>query len=278
MILFPHAKLNLGLRVLGERADGYHEIQSLLYPIGLCDMLELIPRKGAREPLLTVSGDQGHEADDDDLLYRAYRELPASLKGTVPRMHLHKKIPLGAGLGGGSSDAAYLLRYYGAKGSYDPFTPEDPLREAAQNVGSDAPFFLQDEPVIVSGRGEKMKPFDPGLEGYHLLLLVPPIRADTGAVYAELGESSRKDPDLEEKLRLPLSRWKEGVENELEEAAFRLYPELKELKEKLDRAGASYASMTGSGSGVFGLFEEEAPDLEGTEHCFRWTERLSSLT
>jgi 4-diphosphocytidyl-2-C-methyl-D-erythritol kinase len=280
MIRFPHAKINLGLQVLGERSDGYHEIRSILYPIGLCDLIELIPGREGKEAALSVSGDPTHEGNENDLILRAYRALPKSPE-RAPRIQLHKRIPAGAGLGGGSSDAGQVLRHYATNEGCDPFDPDDLYSRAAAAIGSDVPFFLQDRPVLVSGRGERMAPADLDLGGLHLLLLVPPFRSSTGAVYRNLAcpeDPDRKELDPGSLTETPVNEWKEYLENDLESPAFQLYPELGTLKEKLYEAGAMYAAMSGSGSGVFGLFEGPPPAIRRTDDHFRWTEELPSLT
>lgn len=277
MIRFPFAKINLGLHVLGERSDGYHEIRSVLYPIGLCDILETIPHPAKVEPELSVSGDPEHEVREDDLLFKAYRQLPRSKGKDPPRMHLHKKIPLGAGLGGGSSDAGQLIRYYASE-AIDPFDPEDPYARAAAQVGSDVPFFLQDRPALISGRGERMEPIALDLAGWHLLLIVPPFSASTKAVYEATEMKDLSRPPLQELVKRPVEAWRNSLENDLEKAAFEQHPQLRELKDELYDAGAVHAAMTGSGSGVFGLFPDEAASIPGAEGCFQWREKLPPLT
>ncbi len=275
MIRFPHAKLNIGLHILGRRSDGYHELQSVLYPIGLCELLELIPGQASTGPELSISGDRAQETSENDLVLQAYRGLPDP-PYTPPRIHLHKRIPQGAGLGGGSSDAAQLLRAYAP--SFDPFDPSDPISKTAAKIGSDVPFFLQDKPVLVSGRGERMAPLDLDLGGFYLLLLVPPFSISTGTVYQKLEATKGKELDIPHLMGNPLTEWEGRIRNDLEGPAFELRPELHELKDELYEAGAAYASMSGSGSGVFGLFREEPPSIPGKADHLRWTEELPSIT
>ncbi len=276
MIRFPHAKINLGLKVCGKRADGYHEILSVLYPVGLCDILEIIPsNEGPGEAQLEVSGDPQHRAIENDLLLQAYQALPEGTRSYTPRIHLHKRIPIGAGLGGGSSDAAQLFRHFAGAGP-NPFDEKDPIAKAAGQIGSDIPFFLQDRAALVSGRGERMTPLDLDLGGWKLLLLVPPYRVSTAEAYK--GASSSGPPFPQELSALPVKEWKASLKNELESSVFRKHPELQKLRDHLYKAGASYASMTGSGSGVFGLFRDEAPQIPNTEDHFEWREELPPLT
>lgn len=278
MIRFPRAKINLGLQVLGKRSDGFHEIRSLLYPIGLSDILELIPDPKASETSLTSSGDPNYQTKADDLILKAFEEVSAFQEVPAHRIHIHKQIPLGSGLGGGSSDAGELIRHFAEGSDFDPFKTEDGFRQAASRIGSDVPFFLQKGAVLVSGRGEEMKPVELDLGGYQLLLIVPPFSVDTGEAYRLFEKNEGARPSLEEIVELPVSEWPKSLSNDLEEAVFQIHPELKELKEKLYQAGASYAAMTGSGSAVYGLFEHETKEFPELDGYFQWREKLPPLT
>lgn len=276
MICFPHAKINLGLKVASKRNDGYHDIVSILYPIGLCDILEIIPaNEDNGTPILDTSGETGHVAREDDLLLRAYEALPAKSKAYIPHIHIHKRIPIGAGLGGGSSDAAHLIRHFAGKGP-DPFDPEDPFKLAASRIGSDVPFFLQDRPTLVSGRGERMAPFQLDLGGWNLLLVVPPFKVSTAKAYD--GSVTSHAPFPTDLNSYPVEEWGKYLKNELEGTVIQTHPELQDIKNALYRAGASYASMSGSGSSVYGLFRENPPDIPGIEDHSVWREELPSLT
>jgi 4-diphosphocytidyl-2-C-methyl-D-erythritol kinase len=278
MIRFPKAKINLGLQVLGQRADGYHEIRSILYPIGLCDVLELVPAPDAERTTLRSTGDPAHEVTADDLILRAFGALPSGTAVPPHRIHVHKRIPMGAGSGGGSADAGELLRHFGMKKGFEAMDPEDPFHQAASRIGSDVPFFLQEGPALVSGRGDRMEPVGTDLSGWKLLLLVPPFSIDTGEVYRNFAEANGAPPHLKELAARPVTDWPGSLRNDLEAPAFRMRPELRVLKEKLYKAGAAYASMTGSGSGIFALFEEFPGKIPGTEDHFEWREELRPLT
>ncbi len=280
MILFPHAKINLGLHVLGERPDHYHELRSILYPIGLCDLLEVVSGPSeARSPELTVSGDPTLAPAYDDLTLRAFRELEQLHPLPPPRIHLHKRIPIGAGLGGGSSDAAHLLRHFAQEfgNSQELLDPEGPIFRAAASLGSDIPFFLQDRAMLVSGRGTEMEPFPLDLGGWHLVLIVPPSRISTAHAYNSL-EPGAHTPFPEELANMSPKEWRKRLVNDLEKPVFKEDPELEKIKEELYEAGACYASMTGSGSGIYGLFEKDPGPLSKSDRYFEWREELPSLT
>lgn len=276
MIRFPHAKINLGLKVSSKRSDGYHDIVSILYPIGLSDMLEIIPsERKVENATLDVSGDPTHRVSEDDLLLRAFRGLPERTKLYNPQIHIHKQIPIGAGLGGGSSDAAQLIRHFSGQ-ELDAFDPNDLFARVASRIGSDVPFFLQDRPALVSGRGERMTPFDLDLGGWHLLVLVPPFQVSTAKAYK--GASTDQAPFPHDLSSRPVEEWKNFLKNDLEHNVLRTNPALKQLKDQLYRSGASYASMSGSGSGVYGLFSDTPPEIPDVEDHFVWHEELASLT
>lgn len=277
MILFPRAKINLGLHILGKREDGYHELDSILYPIGLSDVLEVVPDSEREAPELSISGTEEEIGTKENLVWKAFFALPSSERKQAARIHLHKEIPSGAGLGGGSSDAAHLLRYYADTKGMDPFDPSDPWSKRAASLGSDVPFFLQDGPARVSGRGEELQPCPLDLGGWTLLLRIPPFSIGTANAYKEA--RGTKSPPIPPDFHLhPVEEWTSFLWNDLEKAVFKKHPELMEGVDKLRQMGASYASMTGSGSGIFGLFREE-PEASGLpENWLEWRECLPPLT
>jgi 4-diphosphocytidyl-2-C-methyl-D-erythritol kinase len=255
MIVFPNAKINLGLRILRKRPDGFHDLESAFLPVGLRDILEIVPVTAGHpgeSNRLTLTGIH-LEAIDDNLCMRAFRLLRE--KHNIPdvNLHLHKRIPTGAGLGGGSSDAAFTLRALNEVFRLNLGIPV--LMEYAAMIGSDCPFFIVNKPCLASGRGEHLAPLSLDLSGYTIILVMPGIIMDTATAYSMISPTEAGQP-VEVVLRLAPEEWKDRLVNHFETPVFEKYPEIGGLKEALYATGAVYASMTGSGSAVFGLFHE----------------------
>ncbi|MBK9422393.1 MAG: 4-(cytidine 5'-diphospho)-2-C-methyl-D-erythritol kinase [Flavobacteriales bacterium] len=255
MLVFPHAKVNVGLRVLHKRPDGFHDISSVMLPIPLHDVLEAVVDMGMPDGevsfVRTGSAVPGDTADDLCLkaveAVREFRELPGL------RIHLHKTIPAGAGLGGGSSDAAHMLLLLN-KLLELRLAPTE-LDEMASGLGSDCTFFLHHGAQLAEGRGEKLLPITLDLRGNWMVLIAPGIHAPTPLAYAQCKPTGAKlDTKL---LEQPTSKWQDLVLNDLEPAVFDRHPELAELKRALLNEGAAYASMSGSGSSVYGIFSKK---------------------
>ena len=250
MIAFPPCKINLGLNILSKRQDGFHNIETCFYPIPWTDILEVIP---AKETELTFSGNSIPGRAEENLCLKAY-ELIKNDFGIGPvKIHLHKIIPIGAGLGGGSSDAAYSIRLL--SNVFELSLTPDQLRNYAAQLGSDCSFFTQDKPQIGSGKGEILHDLDITLNGFWLILVKPPIHVSTQQAYSGVVP---KQPQIQlaKALQLPVTQWKGLLENDFEESIFKQYPEVGVIKNQLYQQGAVYASMSGSGSSVFGLFEK----------------------
>lgn len=250
MILFPPAKINLGLNVLHKRNDGYHAIQSCMAEIPLYDVLEILPSESFSfvQTGLTVDGDP-----ESNLCVKAYRLMEDRFSIPPVYMHLRKQIPMGAGLGGGSADATYVLK--GLNTLFDLELSEENLEELAAELGSDCAFFVRGGVQMSEGRGEVLTPMDVSLQGLYLKLVYPFIHIGTGEAYANV--SFDTDCSGYEALKqLDFS----GLVNSFEDYAFRQHPTLAEIKEQLKREGAFYAAMSGSGSSVFGIFKEEPKD------------------
>ncbi|MBP5611965.1 MAG: 4-(cytidine 5'-diphospho)-2-C-methyl-D-erythritol kinase [Bacteroidales bacterium] len=266
MLFSPNAKINIGLYVTAERPDGYHDIETLFYPLPLCDVLEMVPaagRAGAPDCRFDLFGLPLEGRPEDNLCVKAYRLLKADFDLPPVDMALVKLIPAGGGLGGGSSDATATLK--GLNALFDLGLSEAQLENYASRLGSDCAFFVHNRPAIGRGRGELLTPFSLSLKGYYMVLAVPSDHVSTAEAYRGIA-SRRPDMPLEEMLRLPVEKWRGLVENDFERTVFPLHPGIAMLKECFYRAGAVYASMTGSGAGVFGLFREEnnlASRLEG---------------
>jgi 4-diphosphocytidyl-2-C-methyl-D-erythritol kinase len=260
MIVFPKAKINLGLRIIGKRPDGYHDIETLFYPVGMSDALEfVVSDTRVKKDILAVSGINTGSDPEDNLVMKTLKKLREKHSFPFLKIHLHKVIPVGAGLGGGSSDAAHLLKtinkYFGL------FIDEQDLKISSLELGSDCPFFIDCVPAFGSGRGEILKPVKPFLNGYYLLLLNPMIRINTREAYKNC-RPENPSTSLLQLIDRPITEWKELIINDFEDFAFKRHPRIGELKNDLYNSGAIFSSMSGSGSTVYGIFSEK-PKLPG---------------
>src|SRR5690606_25523056 len=254
MILFPNAKINLGLQITGKRGDGFHEIRTGIYPVPLLDAVEIIISK---KMTFTATGLAVPGTDKDNLILKGYHLLKKDFNDLPPvSIYLHKTIPVGAGLGGGSSDAAFALKLM--NNLFDLHLDDWLLEEYAALLGSDCPFFVENTPKIASGRGELLEPLELDLTGKWVALVNPGLQISTKEAYQGITPKPAK-ADLREILSDPMM-WKTQLINDFEEGIFKKYPELAALKNKLYDKGAFYSAMSGSGSTVFGLFEQE-PEL-----------------
>ncbi len=249
MIAFPPCKINLGLRVIRKRNDGYHDVETCYYPLPFTDVLEVVPSDKFlfKQTGLSLPGNP-----DENLCVKAYRLLKDKFNLPEAAVYLHKVIPPGAGLGGGSSDAAWILRLlyqlFNLPVSYEELTA------LASQLGSDCPFFMHDEPMLGTGRGEVLKPLEVSLKSYYLVLLKPELHVSTAEAYG-LVTPCVPDVPLEQLLKSKPEEWRSTLMNDFELPVIRRYPIIGELKEALYRSGAMYASMTGSGSAVYGIFQ-----------------------
>ena len=256
MVLFPHAKINIGLQVIARRPDGFHHINTLFYPLPLCDVLELIP---AEKTTLRLTGLPIEGIADDNLCMKAYRLLQKDYELPPIAIHLHKVIPTGGGLGGGSSDASHTLLALNKLFSLQ--CPEQQLMDYAARLGSDCAFFIQPKPALAEGRGEILHPMDICLTGYYLLLVKPPIHVSTAEAYANITPQQPAQP-LQTLVNLPVTEWRGKMCNDFEAGVFAQHPELAAIKAALYEKGATYAAMSGSGATVFGLFADEKTGQE----------------
>jgi 4-diphosphocytidyl-2-C-methyl-D-erythritol kinase len=254
MIFFPKAKINLGLRITGKRHDGFHNIETIFYPVMLCDALEfIISPEPKKNDILTTTGLQTGVLPEDNLVMKSVRLLRSRFSFPFLKIHLHKAIPAGAGLGGGSSDAAGILR--GINNCYGLSINDEELKGYALEMGSDCPFFIGSCPSLARGRGEILEPLDNFLSGYHILLINPGIGISTREAY----NNCHPEPphtNLRELVDLPVDEWKEVIINDFEEYVFKKYPITGSIKNSLYEAGAIYSSLSGSGSTVYGIFPE----------------------
>ncbi len=262
MIVFPNAKINLGLNVVRKRADGFHDIETVMVPIPLHDILEAVVDSAllpgnivyTRSGLL-INGDP-----EKDLTMRAVRLIASGQHLPGLRVHLHKVIPMGAGLGGGSSDAAHALMLLDKLLGLE--LGIERLHAMATELGSDCPFFLERGSCVASGRGELLRPVDVDLVGQWLYLVHPGVHLSTAEVYRGIVPTDRSI-DLAAMLSTGgLRNWQGLLTNSMEEFVFAHHPEIADIKQRLLSVGASYASMSGSGSAVFGIYDSRPPAQE----------------
>ena len=255
MITYPNAKINLGLNIVEKRPDGYHNLETVFYPINLQDALEVNLREGEEEFSLKVSGVSIEGEPEDNLVVKAYRLL----KKDYPNMpaidiHMYKHIPTGAGLGGGSADAAFMIKLLNEKFKLN--LSIEKMEEYAAILGADCAFFIQNKPVFATGIGNIFEPIQLSLKGYYLVLVKPDIFVSTKDAFAHI-TPKKPTQSLKEIIRMPVETWRATMKNDFEESVFQKFPEIAAIKDKLYDLGAIYASMSGSGSSVFGIFREQ---------------------
>jgi 4-diphosphocytidyl-2-C-methyl-D-erythritol kinase len=251
MILFSHAKVNLGLHITGRRSDGFHELESVMLPVGLQDIIEIRVKEGHQQGMLfSQSGIPVGSPGEENLCQKAYRLLNEEVALPPVELHLHKQIPVGAGLGGGSSNASLTLK--GLNALCENKLAAEALHRIASQLGSDCPFFLYDRAMMMEGRGEVLSKFSPPLEDLEMVILFPGIHISTAKAYA--GVTPRKpERHLSHEIDAPREAWKKQVRNDFEEGIYREHPVLKDIRDGLYRAGALYASMSGSGSSLYAI-------------------------
>ncbi|NOZ35292.1 MAG: 4-(cytidine 5'-diphospho)-2-C-methyl-D-erythritol kinase [Chlorobi bacterium] len=258
MIVFPNAKINIGLNITEKRKDGFHNLETIFYPVSLSDILEFTVSKDK-----TTFNNSGLKIDvpsDKNLVITAYQLLKKKYNLPELHIHLHKIIPFGAGLGGGSSDAAFMLKslnnYFKLK------LTTKTLENYAQKLGSDCPFFIKNNAVIACGTGNIFTEVKINLSNYFILIVIPNIQVSTKEAFKGINpeETTKWSKKL---INLPVSEWKNIIRNDFEESIFKLYPEIKTIKDNLYRKGALYAQMSGSGSSIFGIFNKK-PEITNT--------------
>lgn len=266
MITFPCAKINLGLNIVSKRPDGYHNLETVFYPIPLTDALEIkymdekFPSESPCD--LKITGNDIDCNEEDNLVIKAYQLLAADFQ--LPRVHAHlvKRIPTQAGLGGGSSDAAYMIRLLDERFRLNIGIPE--MERYAAKLGADCAFFITADPSYAEGIGDVLMPADvpgAGLGGYYLAVVKPSVAVSTRDAYAAIVPKTpaKYCRDI---VRQPIETWKDELVNDFEAPIFAMHPELAAIKQSLYDAGAVYAAMSGSGSALFGIFREQPTGLE----------------
>lgn len=256
MICFPNAKINLGLNIVEKRSDGFHTIQSVFYPVPLCDALEVIENTetGAPRFSMSTSGIPIPGDTNDNLCYYAYHLIAKDYPLPNVKVHLHKHIPIGAGLGGGSADAAFFIRLLNDKFGLGLAWGE--MHHYAKQLGSDCSFFVSNKPAFVEGKGDEYESVNLELKGHHILLIYPNIHINTAKAYSGVKPKAAIRSLEADILSLPIEEWKNHIHNDFEDSIFPQFPELKSIKQQLYAQGAVYAAMSGSGSTVYGIFKE----------------------
>lgn len=266
MITFPCAKINLGLNIVSKRPDGYHNLETVFYPIPLTDALEIkymdekFPSESPCD--LKITGNDVDCNEEDNLVIKAYQLLAADFQ--LPRVHAHlvKRIPTQAGLGGGSSNAAYMIRLLDERFRLNIGIPE--MERYAAKLGADCAFFITADPSYAEGIGDVLMPVDvpgAGLGGYYLAVVKPSVAVSTRDAYAAIVPKTPAKC-CRDIVRQPIETWKDELVNDFEAPIFAMHPELAAIKQSLYDAGAVYAAMSGSGSALFGIFREQPTGLE----------------
>jgi len=273
MIIYPNAKINLGLNILEKRQDGFHNIESIFLPINLSDIIEIIqfPDGFKKMPAPILSGLALDIEPSETSIYKAWRLLHEELKIPPVQFALHKQIPLGSGLGGGSSDSSFVILALNELFNLKLCKAE--LLDYMGRMGSDCSFFYYNQPVFVSGVGDRIKPIELDLSGLFIYLVVPDIHISTQEAYAMVEPKSAFFP-LENLNTIRIEQWKKHLFNDFEEPLFEKFPDLRYVKEELYRSGAIYSSVTGSGAGVYGLFRELPERNLNFKPYFNWAGKL----
>ena len=269
MICFPNAKINLGLNVVSKRPDGYHNIETIFYPIPVKDALEIV---ASDQPSFTGTGIPVDAPQEKNLVIKALNALETRYEIPPLEIHLLKAIPFGAGLGGGSADAAFMLKLLNEH--YNLQLSDNQLEDYAATLGADCAFFIKNTPTYAEGIGNIFSPIELSLKGYRIMIVKPDVFVSTREAFANI-RPHRPEYPVREVIRRPVAEWKDTLINDFEASVFPQYPVIGEIKEELYHQGAIYASMSGSGSSVFGLFAAGTtlPEIDwGTNaFCFKGT-------
>ncbi|WP_395809317.1 4-(cytidine 5'-diphospho)-2-C-methyl-D-erythritol kinase [Daejeonella sp.] len=264
MIVFPNAKINIGLNILSRREDGFHNLETIFYPLAVRDALEVVE---ADQLKFTSSGLEIPGNPTDNLCLKAYDLLSKDYKLPPVHIHLHKHIPIGAGLGGGSADASFFIRLMNEK--FELGMDAAQMEAYASKLGSDCAFFVQNKPALAHGKGDQLQTIELDLSNYFIILVMPVVQVSTSDAYRGIRPAAMES-SLADLIKLPVEAWKAVIKNDFEPSVFLQYPIIAEIKSKLYSAGALYACMSGSGSSVFGIFDKELklPGLEQDNKVF----------
>ncbi|SDF68281.1 4-(cytidine 5'-diphospho)-2-C-methyl-D-erythritol kinase [Mucilaginibacter sp. P25] len=258
MILFPNAKINIGLNITERRPDGYHNLETIFYPIDIKDALEVVK---SDKLSFTSTGLEIPGLMEDNLCVKGYHMLKQDYDLPPVSIHLHKHIPIGAGLGGGSSDAAFFIRLMNDK--FKLGLSVDEMTDYARRLGADCAFFIENKPVFAFERGDEFESIKLDLSAYKIVLVMPPVHVSTGEAFRGIKPTPVKD-SLFDLINEPIADWKKLIKNDFEQTVFKNHAEIRGIKAALYEAGAIYSSMSGTGASVFGIFAE-TPDLKFLE-------------
>ena len=256
MILFPNAKINIGLYITSRRDDGYHNLETLFFPVGWQDIMEIVPAKGT-QTTLTVSGNAVECPPEKNLVMKAYAALNDVIPLPPVDIYLHKIIPDGAGLGGGSADAAFTLK--GLNELFSLEMTDGQLAEIAAKIGADCPFFIYNRPMLAKGIGNEFTPVDIDLSGKTIAIVKPHESVSTREAYSGVTPMI-PECDLTTAISADIKEWRGKISNDFEKSIFPLHPAIQSVKEQLYALGADYASMSGSGAAVYGIFQSDNYD------------------
>lgn len=247
MLYFPNAKINIGLYITEKRGDGYHNLETIFYPVALQDVLEIVPSSTFKSTVLNAQSFEG-----ENICSKAYHLLKTYHPNIQPiTLNLLKNIPVGAGLGGGSSDAAFTLKALRSLNQLD--ISDEALAQMAKTLGVDCAFFIQNKPVFAHQKGDEFQEIQLDLSAYQIILAMPNVSISTAVAYQNV-RPKKTEFDLKSLIQLPVEQWKNHIHNDFETSIFPQHPEIEHLKNELYHAGALYASMSGSGACVYGIF------------------------
>ncbi|HRG52120.1 MAG TPA: 4-(cytidine 5'-diphospho)-2-C-methyl-D-erythritol kinase [Bacteroidia bacterium] len=274
MITFPNAKINIGLNIIEKRSDNFHNIESVFYPVQIKDALEVIENKdkGASDVTFISSGIEIPGKPEDNLCTKAYKLIRNDYVLPPVKIHLLKHIPIGAGLGGGSADAAFFIKLLNEQ--FELGISWGEMHHYARQLGSDCSFFITNRPVFAEGKGDTYESIDLDLSNYFIALVYPNIHVNTATAYSLVTPAKPVRSLEEDILNLPIEDWKNNIHNDFEKSVFAAHPQLETIKEKLYAKGAVYAAMSGSGSTVYGLFKEPTDLRLQFKDMFVWESRL----
>jgi len=258
MIVFPNAKINIGINITGRRPDGYHNIETVFYPLPIYDALEALP---GDELTFHSSGLEIPGRIEDNLCIKGYHLISKEYDLPPVNIHLLKHIPIGAGLGGGSANAAFFIKL--VNNLFDLKLTTEQMLDYARQLGADCAFFIENKPVFAFEKGDRFEDIRLDLSGYHIALVMPPAHVSTAEAYRGVRPAPVMQ-SLKDLIQLPVAEWKHHIKNDFEESVFKNHPAIRGVKAALYEAGAIYASMSGSGASVFGIFSKK-PDLSELE-------------
>lgn len=267
MISFPNCKINLGLSITEKRTDGFHNLETIMYPLNLHDILEIIVAPDKQFEFnstgISIPGDSAN-----NIIVKAFELMQAKHQLPPVKIHLHKIIPMGAGLGGGSSDAAFTIKLL--NDLFKLGLSVSTMQDYAGRLGSDCPFFIRNKAVMASNTGNQFEPINLNLKNYFFAIVKPKTHIKTPEAYSWI-KPKLKQTSLHKIIRYPIDQWKQNLINDFEKEGFRRYPEINQIKKNLYNAGAIYASMSGSGSAVFGIFNNPVSLAHKFPEYYYWS-------